>query len=461
LEKENIGKLIVISILEFEQRAQSGPVMKTDEFDIAFSMKIRELVKKYNIEFKPDELIVDDETADAVFNAGVELLADIGLYHLNTFRVIKYSKEEIFEIANQRKQNPGKVILGLGDDEMTIEYRQSTDKRKPTLYVGVGGEIFEDEFVPLVTTFARDRRIKGLGICGGISKVGDIEPRAGRPSEIYCALWEQERIEEVLKSVGRPGMSVGLLCTASTVGATMHVMANSFRGAHNTHIGAHIIPEQKVDWDRFLLANYCHSKGITPWQSSMSLMGALCRDAADTAVCLVANMLGQMSYCHGPMCSVFPTNIEGKWATRPVIWAASAAMRASERNIRLAVGSGALGSYQWMGLRPGVLQGAVTALAYTGSGFAYTWLSGSPLEAVLIDEIMGIAANMDREELKQLTETVMKRVEIAVEEEQPRESMLHFKDIYDINTLEPLPKYETLFYRAKEELFDLGVPLSC
>src|ERR1035437_5260755 len=220
-KKRNIGKPIVISILEFEQRAQSGLVMKTDEFDIAFSMKMRELVQKYNIEFKPDELIVDDETADAVFDAGVELLADIGLYHLNTFRVIKYSKEEILDIANERKQNPGKVTLGLGDDEMTIEYRQGTDKRRPTLYVGVGGEIFEDEFVPAVTTFARERKVKGLGICGGISKVGDIEPRAGRPSEIYCALWEQERIEEVLKSVGRPGMSVGLLCTASTVGATM------------------------------------------------------------------------------------------------------------------------------------------------------------------------------------------------------------------------------------------------
>ncbi len=450
----------MISILDFEERSLNGPVMKSDEFDIAFSMKVRELVKKYNIKYNSAALVADDETADAVFNAGVDLLADIGLYHLNTQRVIKYSREEILAFVEERKQNPGKVVLGKGAEEMTIEYRKSTDRRPATMYAGVAGEMTEDEIAPLITMFGRERKIKGFGICGGITKVGNVAPRAGLPSEIHCALWEQQKIEETLEAIGRVGMNVGLLCTASTVSATMHVIDNTFRDASNTHIGAHIIPEQKLDWDRFLLANYCHSKGITPWQSAMSMIGGLCRDGADAAVGLVANMLGQMSYGHGAICSIYPTHLDGTWSTRPTIWAASAAMRASERNIRLAVGSGALGSYQWCGHRSGILQSAATALAYTASGFSYTWLAGSPLEAVLIDEILNIAANMEHEELKQLAEMVMKRVDIAVLEETPFPGVPHYRDIYDLETLQPRPEYQILFDRAKEELLTLGIPLS-
>ena len=85
----------MIPIMEFQKRSLKGPVMKADDFDLAFAMKVRELVAKYNIEYHPEELICDNATADAVFEAGVELLADIGILNVDTNRVIKYSREEI------------------------------------------------------------------------------------------------------------------------------------------------------------------------------------------------------------------------------------------------------------------------------------------------------------------------------------------------------------------------------
>ena len=72
----------MIPLLDFEKRSLRGKVMKTQDFDLAFAMKVRELVERHRISFDPDRLIVDDETADAVFNAGVDLLAEIGLYQL-------------------------------------------------------------------------------------------------------------------------------------------------------------------------------------------------------------------------------------------------------------------------------------------------------------------------------------------------------------------------------------------
>jgi len=74
----------MIPIIEFQQRSLTGPVMKADEFDLEFSMKVRELVAKYDIRYNPEEIVVDDVTADHIFQAGVELLAEIGIYHVDT-----------------------------------------------------------------------------------------------------------------------------------------------------------------------------------------------------------------------------------------------------------------------------------------------------------------------------------------------------------------------------------------
>ncbi len=449
----------MIPIIDFQERSLNGPVMKGDDFDLSFSMKIRELVEKYHIKYNPNQWIVDDDTADAVFHAGVDLLAAVGIYHIDTQRVIQFSKEEILEFVNERVENPGKVTFGLGDDEMTIAYRKGNDKRPPTLYVGAAGAIAEEEFVPLMVSFAREKKVKGMGISGGIVKVGDIEPKAGTLSELYCGLWEQARLKEVLEIVGRPGMNLGLLCTVSTVGATIHCVDNQFRGPHNTQIGVHVIPEQKIDWDRLLLAHFCEDRGIVPWQSAMSLIGGLCRDAADAAVSLIANMLAHMSYAHGPMCSLFPTHIDGSWATRPTIWAVSAAMRASERNIRLATGSGPVHSYQWSGTRAGIFQEAIMALVYTASGFSYAWLGGPPIEALLIDEMMNIATNMEKEKIEALVNAIMQRFDELAQEEKPRQNLITFADVYDIETITPRPEYENVFKQAKEELIRLGMPL--
>ena len=234
----------MISILDFQDRALNGPVMKADDFDLELSMKIRELVDRYSIKYNPQGLVPNDSTADAIFNAAVDLLAEVGLYHLSTQRVIKYTRDEIMAFVNERKENPGKAVFGKGPDEMTIEYRTVDDPRPPTLYTGVGGAITEAEFYPMVTAFAREKRIEGLGMSGGIVKVGDVEPKVGTPSEVYCGLWEQEQLEKALKDVGRPDMNLGLLCTVSSVGAIMHCMSAGFRGPHNTQIGVHIIPEQ-------------------------------------------------------------------------------------------------------------------------------------------------------------------------------------------------------------------------
>ncbi|MCP4623429.1 MAG: monomethylamine:corrinoid methyltransferase, partial [bacterium] len=140
----------MIPIIEFQNRCLNGPIMKADEFDLALSMKVRELVDRYNINCNSEDLIVDDATADAVFQAGVELLAEIGILNQDISRVIKFSRDEIEAVAGEYVQNPSKAEFGTGNDKMTIQYRTGEDTRPPINYAGAPGVITEEEFIPYV-----------------------------------------------------------------------------------------------------------------------------------------------------------------------------------------------------------------------------------------------------------------------------------------------------------------------
>jgi len=64
------------------------------------------------------------------FNAGVELLSEVGVYHMQTQRVLKFSKEEILEVAAAYKAKPSTATFGKGADEMVITYRTCDDKSR-------------------------------------------------------------------------------------------------------------------------------------------------------------------------------------------------------------------------------------------------------------------------------------------------------------------------------------------
>jgi len=430
--------------------------MKADEFDLAFSMKLRELVAKYEIKYNPEQPIVDDQTADAVFQAGVELLADIGLYHIDTQRVVKFTREEIQDIAKERSENPGNATMGSGNEEFTIAYRTGEDTRPPANYGGAAGVIDEDWFIPFIQSVAQEETVEGMGCSGGISKVGGMEPKTGTINELYCGLWEQNQLLEVLNRVGRPGLSLGLLQTVISPGAIMTCVRPGLREAHNTHIGIHIMPEQKIDWTRLVMAFFCQERGIIPWQSAMSMIGGFCRDAADNAVVLIANTLGQMSYGHGPIGSLFSSLMDGSFGTRETIWAVSTAAKASERNIRLATGACIPASQHGKGTRAGVYISAAEAISYTSCGLAYAWIAGGTgLEARLIGETMCAAAGMDKNKATELVNAIMAKADEMLGQEPPME---HFKEQYDIETVKPKPEYEKKIMEVKEGLAQMGVP---
>lgn len=447
----------MIPLLEFQKRSVRGPVMKADDFDLELAFKVRELVAEYEIRYDPEQLIVDDRTADAVFLAAVDLLAEIGLYHMNTERVVRYTKAEIEQLARESRRNPACVTFGKHPDRMTLRYRRGSDPWPPTNYAGPAGVAEKEWFIPYVQSVAQEECVRGIGICPGLARLDDIEPKAGTLTEVYVALWEQEALREALKRAGRPNMTLGLLCTVSTPSGTMAVMEAGYRNAYNTQIGIHILPEQKIDWSRFLLAQYCEIKGIEPWQSSMSCIGGLCRDAAEVAVTMVANALGQMSYAHGSTMSYFPSHLDGTWATRDSHWAFSAAARASERHLGVAVGTSISGDVKAWRTPLTLWQSAGVVVTAVPSGLSYAWIAGhTGLEARLIDQLMRACTGLPAERANELAQKIMRKVDEILP---TVNKQVPFPMAYDLDTVRPKPEYEAGMLRVMDELAHLGMPL--
>ena len=446
----------MISSMDLQERAVRGRVMQADDFDLEFAFKVRELMDKYGIKYDPEQLVVDDATADAVFEAGVELLAEIGLYMMSSQRVIRYDEQELREIARESRENPACVTLGRFPDQMTLRHRKSTDTWAPVSYAGAPGVAEMEWFVPYVQSFLQEESVVGFGIAPGLAALGEVEPKAGTLSEVHVALWEQEALLEAARRAGRPKINLGLLCTASTPSGTMAVMQPGLREAYNTQIGIHIMPEQKLSWNPLLLAQYCELRGIEPWQSSMSCIGGLCRDAAEVAVTMVANALGQMSYARGATMSYFPSHLDGTWATRPAHWAFSAAARASERHMGLSVGTSISGITDAWRTPMTLWQSAAVAVVSTASGMSYAWIAGhTGLEARLIDEIMRVTAGLSADRANELAQKIM----LEVDELLPGvDKQLPFPEAYDIAKVQPRPEYEASLLRVRDELAALGMP---
>lgn len=75
--------------------------------------KITELQKKFNIQFDPQIPVPeDDDLADRVFQAGVELFLSVGIYNAGSGRIIRFDKEELDEALSELWKLPNSIFIG-------------------------------------------------------------------------------------------------------------------------------------------------------------------------------------------------------------------------------------------------------------------------------------------------------------------------------------------------------------
>jgi len=454
----------MIPIADFQRRSLTGPVMKEQEFDMSFARKIRGIVSRYGLKYNPEQIIADDATADATFHAGVDLLAEVGLYNRDTQRVIQFTKEEIEELARERWNGTRSEWFGKGKDHVTIRYRTAEDPRPPVIFSGPEATTSTEElYIPYIQSFIQEELTE---LCCGVPSLVSyqgVENKTGTAGELFVTRAEIELSREAARRAGRPDIYLGKGSAASP-GAVVSLWYEGGFERHNHMPPIHIMPEQKLDWSRLMIALAAEQHGMVPWTSAISIIGALCRNAEDAAVGVTANLLGQLAYGHGNIGLVTVVDLVGSSTTLPVMWAYSAAARASERNIGIPLGGG-VQSIAGMSTEIALYEKCGPTISHVASGAAWVWYEAcrggrtdnntSGLEGRLKAETAHAVAGMKAAEANDL---ILKIYALYGEQLKSAPEGKSFGELYDVKKVQPTAEYMDVYKRAKDQLAKLGVP---
>ena len=202
-------------LMEIFKRSRSGPYMKEEEYDLALSRRTRQLVKDYGIKYSPDNVCpADDKMADAVWEAGLQLFLECGVYHLNTQRVIKFDRGEVLAAL---RQLPEELHLGEGKDTVVVRHRGVEDNvnRSWNLAGPAGQPCSEDYYLPLLISYTQEPYVDAIE-AGCTLTYNGIDIQAGTLSEIKAVQRDSATAREAIRRVGKPGMHIGDCATGMT-----------------------------------------------------------------------------------------------------------------------------------------------------------------------------------------------------------------------------------------------------
>lgn len=449
----------MISVKDCLERSLNGPIMKEKKFDLKVASKLRELYGEIGFTEDLDQVIPDDDIADAIFDSAVELLVEVGLYNKDSQRVIQFSKDEIMEIANTRLSE---VTIGNGNDAVLVRHRDPDSPFAPVIVSGpVGGPLTEDIFLPCHISFAQEPTCQGI-LGGVLLNSGNIENSAGRPEEMIVTQKEARLLNEAVAAVGKPGLYVGVYPVS---GISPEAIFNTYTvgdfDPQRGQVAIQLMPELKLSWSKLKLAIFCLSHGVHPWTDIVTVIGGFTRNPVESSISQIAGILGTFAFDQGSTAAVWSTTINGLCTTRRNLWSNCATTRALDRNVGNPVfllGYASAGPATEMCL----LETVAYTLAYTASGGELIW-GGSAANGIDVNRQAGlhgrmmgetahaVAGTFDRE---QANDAIRRLFEIYEDDLPKAPKGKTFDECYDVATVKPTKEYLNIYDSVKSRLSD-------
>ena len=199
--KEKVG------VFESYDRARTGPRVDEKQWDQKITFQTANKIKeKYKLAFDRSKIIpTDTDLIDRLFQAGFEMLVEMGIYCMDTGRVIKYTEDEVrTAIAGA----PQELTLGEGRDSRRLAGRSFDDPHPPLCQGGpTGAPVSENIFVAMHEAYAREPLVDTI-VNGVLSTINGREAKPGSPWEIAAVKGEVSMIRTAMARAGRPGMAM-------------------------------------------------------------------------------------------------------------------------------------------------------------------------------------------------------------------------------------------------------------
>ncbi|MFX1285578.1 MAG: monomethylamine:corrinoid methyltransferase [Promethearchaeota archaeon] len=454
------------SLIDVMRRAETGPICLEKDFDRnKLRIKLQEVIKEYNISYNPDFLIPNDnDLADALFNAALDLYLEIGTLCVSTHRQIKFEETEI-KVA---LQNAAKhVIFGEGSDTREMAPRKIEDQTPPLCLTSGGGEISEDIYVQVVQSYAQNSLADTISGGCPLHTIFGIAPKAGTPAEVLASMYNVIYSKEGAKRAGRPLIGFhNLLGTA--LSAAGYISASQpelgVRPVDGNLIAS--LAELKTDYNQLTKAlYYSQRKNVLSGAVYVPLMGGYGGGPEGTAIVTLAHHL-QGLLVHDVSYADFPvTHLRYSCSTaRESLWVASIVGQALSRNTHLLTATEAItaaGPCTEMCL----LEVAASSIVGTVSGIHIN--NASATKSQYLDRETGMEARIGCEVghattgLKRTDANELVTQLVAKYEQKLGNPPLghRFQECYDINTVKPSKEYLNVYKRVRKVLQELGLNL--
>jgi len=197
----------MISLLEVAERARTGQKMTDKEWGLTLFSTLQELITKHHLkQDSPEQFFeVDDVYADALFQAAIDLLCELGVYCTHTHRTIQFSENEVREAL---REVPSTVKIGVGRDQRVWRKRAIEDSQPPGINVAGHGP-WSDALIPLpivVRELVRHDRVDLIeGYMYNHIDGWEIHTMASRA---YAARRAVAQVREGLAMAGRAGLAI-------------------------------------------------------------------------------------------------------------------------------------------------------------------------------------------------------------------------------------------------------------
>ena len=328
----------MLDLIEVFDRADAGPLIQdTDYYMKRFVPKLREIIDRYQIKWDKTTIVnAEDDLADRVFQAAVDLIAEAGVYCPDTNRVMQFTHDEVWRAAEQA---PKAARFGEGREAKTMHGRGVDEDSIPWVHVG-GGIYTTDEqiFMDTVEGMAAINIVDSVSV-PSILHLRDKNARVRSPQEVLAAIKTVILAREGIRRSGRAGLPIinGISAASNSV---------SMMAAASPHFGLRasdgflidFLSEMIVNYEALQKVAYFNSISANVGSTSTPLFGGYAGGAEGVAVLATAylvmgNLIYRGSYHYN---APLHQNLRLS-STKPLLWAIGMSNQANARNMRYPV----------------------------------------------------------------------------------------------------------------------------
>jgi len=452
----------MVSFMDVINRALTGPYYSEKDYNLkVFVPKLREVVKKYEIKYDPENVIPsDDDLADCVFKAGVELYSNVGTYCVDSNRVIQFTEGEIQEALATAPSAP---IFGEGKDAKALVARKPECDIPPWCFLGACGAAVSNEeiFESIVQGYGEIPLANSI-TAPSLATLDGTLVRAGSPLEILACIKSVVLLREGLRKAGRPGLPV-MNSIATAVSDQGKIAGSQFglRPSDGWLIGA--MAEMKVNFERLNEIAFVTSLGGHVVAETTPILGGYCGGPEGTAVTVVADHIQAILVFRGScQDNGTPHVMYSCESPRTCLAAMSLGTQAIARNSHFPlinisnIAAGPETEMEFYENAARVVTAVVSGSSIEAPGGAKNALIDhlSPMISKWTAEVAHAAIGMKRAKANEMVNKLLSKYEGNLDN--PPEGK-RYQDCYNMNTLQPSKEYIALYEKAKKELTDYGL----